>query len=161
MNRVKFRSIVKLLVAIALLAADDPVCLGQTAPLRVYLPNLAEENWSFLKDQTKKVDFWDPLKYISLGAEDRFLTLAGEIRFRPEGFRIRGVGDIPSTRDGYFLQRYLLGADFHLSPRFRVYTEIQSGLINGKLNSPRPTDKDSLDMAARGRRTAINLRVSM
>ena len=146
MNRVKSRSIVKLLVATALLASSDPVYLGQTAPLRIYLPNLAEEDWSFLKDQTKKADFWDPLKYISLGAEDRFLTLGAEIRFRPEGFRVRGVGDIPSTRDGYFLQRYLFGADFHLSRRFRVFTEIQSGLINGKLNSPRPTDKNSLDM---------------
>ena len=146
MHRVKSKSIVKLLVAIALIASSHLVCLGQTAPLRVYLPNLAEENWSFLKDQTKKVDFWDPFKYISLGADDRFLTLAGEIRFRPEGFRIRGVGDIPSTRDGYFLQRYLFGADFHVSRRFRVFTEIQSGLINGKLNSPRPTDKDSLDI---------------
>ena len=145
-NRVKSIFIAKLLVATALLGSSGPVCLGQTAPVRIYLPNLAEEDWSFLKDQTKKVDFWDPLKYISLGAENRFLTLGGEIRFRPEGFRIRGVGDIPSTRDGYFLQRYLLGADFHLSPRFRVFTEIQSGLINGKLNSPRPTDKNSLDL---------------
>jgi hypothetical protein len=33
-----------------------------------------------------------------------------------------------------------------LSRRFRVFTEIQSGLINGKLNSPRPTDKNSLDL---------------
>ena len=105
-------SIAKLLVATALLGSSCPVCLGQTAPVRIYLTNPAEENWSFLKDQSKRADFWDPLKYISLGAEDRFLTLSGEIRFRPEGFRIRGVGDIPSTLDSYFLQRYLLGAIF-------------------------------------------------
>jgi len=132
-------------MAATLLGLIAPISLGQT-PTRIYLPNLAEEDWSFLEDRSRSVDFWDPLKYISLGAEDRFLTLSGEIRFRPEGFRIRGVGDIPSTHDGYFLQRYLFGADFHLNQRFRVYTEIQSGLINGKLSSPRPTDKDSLDL---------------
>ena len=136
----------RLLVLAALFGFAVESSMGQATTARAYLPNLAEEDWSFLKDQSKRVDFWDPLKYISLGAENRFLTLGGEIRFRPEGFRIRGVGDIPSTRDGYFLQRYLFGADFHLSRRFRVFTEIQSGLINGKLNSPRPTDKNSLDL---------------
>jgi hypothetical protein len=33
-----------------------------------------------------------------------------------------------------------------LNRRFRFYTEIQSGLINGRLNSPRPRDKNSLDL---------------
>jgi Alginate export len=145
MNHLNSQPIITLLLAAVLLGSINP-CLAQTPALRIYLPNLADEDWSFLKDESKRVDFWDPLKYISLGAEDRFLTLSGEIRFRPEGFRIRGVGDIPSTRDGYLLQRYLFGADFHLNQRFRFYAEIQSGLINGKLNSPRPTDKDSLDI---------------
>ena len=76
MNRMKSRSIVKLLVSMALLGSMDPICLGQTPTFRIYLPNLAEEDWSFLKDRSKSVDFWDPVKYISLGAEDRFLTLS-------------------------------------------------------------------------------------
>ena len=137
---------VRLLVLAALFGFAVESSMGQATTARAYLPNPAEEDWSFLKDQSKRADFWDPLKYISLGAEDRFVTLSGEIRFRPEGFRIRGVGDIPSTLDSYFLQRYLLGADFHFSERFRVYTELQSGLISGRLNSPRPTDKNSLDV---------------
>ena len=134
-----------MLAVITLLGSVGSISLSQSA-LRVYLTNPAEENWSFLKDQSKRADFWDPLKYIPLGAQDRFLTLSGEIRFRPEGFRIRGVGDIPSTLDSYFLQRYLFGGDFHLNRRLRVYAELQSGLINGKLGSPRPTDKNSLDL---------------
>jgi hypothetical protein len=72
--------------------------------------------------------------------------LSGEIRFRPEGFHIRGVGGAPSTGGNYLLQRYLFGADLHLNRRFRFYSELQSGLINGKLTSPRPTDRDSLDL---------------
>jgi hypothetical protein len=146
LNRLKPCSVVKLVLAAALLVLVPPASLGQSTVVRTYLTNPAEEDWSFLKDPGKRTDFWDPLKFIPLGGEDRFLTLSGEIRFRPEGFRIRGVGEIPSTIDSYFLQRYLFGADLHLNQRFRVYTEIQSGLINGKLNSPRPTDKDSLDL---------------
>lgn len=113
---------------------------------RIYKSNLADEDWSFLKDRSLRNDFWDSLKYIPLGKDGRYLTLSGEIRFRPEGFRIRGRGDQPSTIDNYFLQRYLFGADLHFSERFRLFAEIQSGLINGKLRSPRPTDKDTLDI---------------
>jgi hypothetical protein len=40
----------------------------------------------------------------------------------------------------------LLGADLHLSQRFRFYGELQSGIINGKLGLPRPTDEDYLDL---------------
>ena len=57
---------------------------------RVYRPNLADEDWSFLKDPAKRIDWWDPVKYIPLGEhDDWYMTLSGEIRFRPEGFRIR------------------------------------------------------------------------
>jgi hypothetical protein len=137
---------VRLLAALIFLLSIGPVCSGQAPAVRAYQTNMAEEDWSFLKDKSKESDFWDPLKYISLGGEDRYLTLSGEIRYRPEGFRIHGVGDIPSTYDGYLLQRYLLGTDFHLTKHFRFFGELQSGLINGKLGSPRPTDKDSLDV---------------
>src|SRR5262245_16387512 len=140
------RSTMKLLLTMVGFGLMATVCFGQTVVQRTYLPNIAEEDWSFLKDESKRVDFWDPVKYISLGGEDRFLTLSGEIRLRSEGFRIHPVGDAPSRSDGYLLQRYLFGADFHLSQRFRFFTEIQSGLIHGKLNSPRPTDKNSLDL---------------
>lgn len=117
-----------------------------TPSLRVYQSDMADEDWSFLSDPSKRTDFWDPLKYISLGKEGRYLTLSGEIRYRPEGFRIRGSGGEPSTVDNYLLQRYLVGADLHFSKNFRLFTEIQSGIITGKLNSPRPTDRDPLDL---------------
>jgi hypothetical protein len=137
---------VKLVVAVVVVNLLVSISWGQTPAVRIFLPNPAEEDWSFLKDENQRSDFWDPIKYISLGAEDRFLTLSGEIRFRPEGFRVRSVGEAPSAQDRYFLQRYLFGVDTHLNQRFRFYGELQSGLINGKLNSPRPTDRDSLDL---------------
>jgi hypothetical protein len=44
------------------------------------------------------------------------------------------------------LQRYLGGADIHVSTRLRFFTEVQSGIINGRLRSPRPTDSNTLDL---------------
>jgi hypothetical protein len=106
--------------------------------------NAADEDWTFLKTEPR-TDFWDPVKYIDLGLEDWSLTLSGEIRFRAEGFRVRPTAGQPSAVDNYMLQRYLVGTDFRFGPRARVFGEIQSGLISGKLRSPRPTDRNPVD----------------
>jgi len=113
---------------------------------RRYQPNLADEDWSFLKDTSKRQDWWDPVKYIPFERDGGFMTLAGEIRFRPEGFRIKATDTASSVRDQYLLQRYLFAADFHLGDRVRLYSEIQSGIINGHLGASRPTDQNSLDL---------------
>jgi hypothetical protein len=112
---------------------------------RSFLPDRADEDWSFLKTAAK-TDFWDPVKYVRLGPEDWFLTLSGEVRYRPEGFRIRETALRTATVDNYLLQRYVFGADLHLGVRTRVFAELQSGVINGSLRSPRPTDRNSLDL---------------
>jgi hypothetical protein len=128
-----------------------PILLGaklaaaQPAIARVYLPDRADEDWSFLKD-APKVDVWDPLKYLPLGRDDWFVTLSAEVRYRPEGFRVRGTGGRPNTVDNYLLQRYLVGADVRFGRRARLFTELQSGVINGRLASPRPTDRNTLDL---------------
>ena len=128
----------------SLAAAEDPQ--PQQAPaVRIYLTNRADEDWGFLRDASKR-DFWDSLKYIPLGGENRYLTLSGEMRFRPEVFRIQGNEGAPSISDSYLLQRYLFGADWHLGRSFRVFTEIQSGILTGVVQSPRPTDENSLDL---------------
>src|SRR5262245_37433729 len=81
-NQLSLRTIlVVVLVLVSVSAA------AQDSQMRVYRPNTADEDRTFLKN-SPKTDFWDPVKYIPLG-EDRSLTLSGEFRFRPEGFRIR------------------------------------------------------------------------
>ena len=117
-----------------------------TEPDRAYKPNAADEDWSFLSDGSLRNDFLDPLKYIPLGSKTRYVTLSGEFRFRAEGFNIDEAAGNSSTEDDYILQRYLLGADLHLGPRFRIFAEMQSGLIHGQLRSPRPTDEDPVDL---------------
>ena len=109
---------------------------AQAAPTRVYSLNPANEDWSFLKDPSKRVDFWDPVKYIAFGRDEWFMTLSGEIRYRPEGFRIEGTDKAPTVVDNYLLQRYLFGADVHMGPRARVFVELQSAVVNGKLGGP-------------------------
>jgi hypothetical protein len=111
-----------------------------------FLPNTANEDWSALKDPSRRTDFWDWAKYIPLGGNDRFMTLSAEIRYRPEGFRIKGTDTTPTVRDNYLLQRYLFGADVRFGPRARVFTEFQSGIINGKIGATRPTDQNTLDV---------------
>jgi len=113
---------------------------------RIYLPNLADEEWGFLQDPAFRTDFWDPLKYVPLGKEDWYLSLGGEARLSPQGFFIRKAESAASIRDAYLLQRYLFSVDLRMGKRFRVFGEIQSGLISGKLLSPRPTDKNVLDV---------------
>ena len=116
-----------------------------TAPANPYRPNTADEDWTFLTT-SPKTDWWDPIKYAPLGPEDWSLTLGGELRLRPEAFRIRETAATPGTSDGYLLQRYLFNADVRFGRRVRVFAEAQSGIINGRLQSPRPSDQNPLDL---------------
>jgi len=127
-------------VCVLLMVAALPAA-AQTAPANPYRPNPADEDWTFLKTAAK-TDVWDPAKYIPLGRDDWSLSLSGEIRFRPEGFRVRET----ARRDGYLLQRYLFGSELRMGRRFRVFAELQSGIINGQLRSPRPTDRNTADL---------------
>jgi hypothetical protein len=144
-----------MLVAIAL-AASPGIARGQDAPqqaapqappaARAYRPNIADEDWSFLEDKALRQDVFDPVKYIPLWNGRSYLTFGGEARIRPEGFRLRGATSEANVVDNYVFQRYLFATDWHLGKRFRVYGELQSGLLNGKLASPRPTDKNVADI---------------
>jgi hypothetical protein len=137
--RASFRISMLLTILIATPAA------AQNPEPRRYLPNRADEDWSFL-EHTPPADLWDPVKYIPLRGADSFMTLSGEVRYRGEGFRIRDTSTRPGAIDNYLLQRYLFGADVHVGRRARFFGELQSGIINGSLRSPRPTDRNSLDV---------------
>jgi hypothetical protein len=118
----------------------------QGPPARAYQANIADEDWSFLADPAQRKDLFDPIKYISFREGRSYLTLGGEARIRPEGLRLRGAPGTPNYVDNYAFQRYLFAADLHLGKRARIYGELQSGLINGKFESPRPTDKNVADI---------------
>ena len=130
-------------IAVFLLLVGTPA--ASQSPPRGYLPDPSDEDWSFLKDGPK-TDFWDRLKYIPLGRDNWFVTLSGEGRLRPEAFRVRETADRAATIDQYVLQRYLFGADVHTGARTRVFAELQTGIVHGRLRSPRPTDTNSVDL---------------
>jgi hypothetical protein len=106
-----------------------------------------EEDYRFLRDPAQRTDLWDPLKYLALrDAEAWYVSLGGEARLRYEYFNHSLWGQGPQDHDGYVLQRYMLHADVHLGPRVRIFTQLKSGLEEGRTGGPRPTDKDELDV---------------
>jgi hypothetical protein len=101
-----------------------------------------DEDYSYLRDPTKRVDALDSIKYIPLcGRDNWYLTLGGEIRERYESVRNELFGFVPANPEGFnraLLQRYHLLADLHLGDNFRVFTQIESDLESGRVAGPRP-----------------------
>jgi hypothetical protein len=149
-------SVLSLLLVVALLL---PAAFGQannsyqtTAgefKRPVYVPlDRSEEDWSFLKDPELRTDPWDPLKYVALrSAPGWYLTLAGEERSFYELYRNYNWGAGPQDGNGYYLNRFLGSADFHLGSSTRFFFELKSGLEFGRTGGPRPVqDEDKLDI---------------
>jgi hypothetical protein len=111
-----------------------------------YRPFRYDEDWGSLADASKRSDWLDSLKYLGLGRPGWFITLGGEVRERYELLDQPGFGTGPADPTGYLLQRYLLSSDFHLGPHFRCFTELQSGLEEGRTGGPRATDLNRLDV---------------
>ncbi len=108
------------------------------------------ENWSWLREPPTSSDAFDPAKYVRLvdGRDDIYLTLGGEIRQWVEGYRNELWGSTGFETNVYWLQRYMLHADLHVTPRLRLFIQLKSGLEVGRRGGPRPPDKDSLDFNA-------------
>jgi hypothetical protein len=146
-------------LSLLLVAALLPVAFGQgsnsyqrtAGEFRrpVYLPlDRSEEDWSFLKDPELRTDPWDRLKYIALrNAPGWYLTLAGEERSFYEHYRNYNWGAGPQDGNGYYLNRFLGSADFHLGSSTRFFFELESSLEFGRAGGPRPVqDEDKLDI---------------
>ena len=115
-----------------------------------------EEDYSYLRDPARSSDFFDPLKFIPLGAEGEvYLTLNGEARFRYDNtdhrnFAIataatpaRTAGGRPTltpatevSTNQLYKQRYALGADLHLGPNVRFYADLYHGQQTGHRVGP-------------------------
>jgi hypothetical protein len=139
-----------LMIVISALAA--PRLLGQETPVSPSRPLYPlpryDEDWRELADPSTRNDLWDSLKFISLSENETvFLSFGGEVRETYERFHNTNFGLSPQDPDGYFLQRYLLHADFHGGERFRFFGELSSSLEYGRTGGPRPViDEDKLDV---------------
>lgn len=106
-----------------------------------------DEDFGYLRDQSKRVDTLDRLKFIPLNrSKNWYLTLGGEIRQRYETYRNNGFGAGVQDSNGYLLERYMFHADFRFGRRLRIFTQIKSGLVENRSGGARPTDLDKLDV---------------
>ena len=106
-----------------------------------------DEDWSFLRDETRRADLLDPLKYLPFDAAgDWYLTLGGEARLKYERYYEPALNQSPADRSGFLLQRYLLSADLHATESVRLFAQLQSSLENFREGGARPTDRDDLDL---------------
>jgi Alginate export len=105
-----------------------------------------DEDWSVLRDPQRRTDPFDCLKYIPLNDHGWYVSVGGEARWRYEYFSEFAFGAGPQDHNGYWLQRYLLHADWRLGKRVRIFTQLQSGIENGRNGGPRLTDDDRLEI---------------
>jgi hypothetical protein len=106
-----------------------------------------DEDWSRLKDSTLRTDWLDPLKYLPLTESgETYLSIGGEARLKYERYDTAVFNQKPADDDGFLLQRYLLHGDLHVTPSFRVFSQLQSSLEDFRNGGPRPTDRDRLDL---------------
>ncbi len=138
------------LIALVFIVASHTALVAQTVPAPnprpAYIDLRWDENWSYLRDHSKRADYADPLKYIGLGHSDWYMSIGGESRTRYEFFRNATFGSAPKTPDGFVIQRFLLHTDLHFGPHARVFVQAQSGLEGGRVGGPRATDRDELEL---------------
>jgi hypothetical protein len=111
-------------------------------------PFPAEQNWSFLADPSKRTDFFDRIKYISLGDNPQmYLSLGFEYRIEYENYHNWMFGAPPQDNNGYVFNRVMPHFDFHVGNDFRLFTEFEFGYEDGRIGGPRPQiDEDRGDV---------------
>lgn len=105
------------------------------------------EDWSYLKDQPPSNDPLDRLKYIPLNPDrDWYLTLGGQARWRMDYFNNSEFGAGDQSEGGFHLFRLLADADLHFGQNFRLFLQLNSGLVVDRYGGPRPGDADDFDI---------------
>jgi hypothetical protein len=106
-----------------------------------------DEDWSFLRDRTKRSDLFDPIKWIPLRKnESWFLTLGGELRERVQDVRNPAFGLPSRVHNTDFFHRTFLFGDIHLGSRFRSFIEFVNGESRGTTKKPSTFEQDPLDV---------------
>ncbi len=104
------------------------------------------EDWTFLRDPTQRAEWLDSVKFVPLESTNVYLSFGGEARLKYELYSEPVFNQQPADDNGFLLQRYLLHADFHATPYFRFFGQLQSSLEDFRNGGPRPTDRDELDL---------------
>lgn len=101
-----------------------------------------DENWSaWCRDNVDS----DEYAYKCLRpTKDSLLSVGGEGRWRYAVTNGANWQDETDGSDGAFLQRYVVFADWRLSPSFRIYSQLYSALSAGFEQGPSPLDENRL-----------------
>lgn len=133
-------------ISLSLCASAALMTAARSEERPAYKSARSEEDWTFLRDPSKRTDPFDVVKWIPLNEDGSwYMSLGGELRSRYEYSRnpIFGLGS--PERNDYLLQRTHLFSDIHFGPYFRTFAELASGLVTGEAGEPSPTQKDELD----------------
>jgi len=111
-----------------------------------YLTLRYDEDWSFLHDSSRRADWLDVVKFVPVEGTNVYISLGGETRLKYERYDEPVFNQQPADDNGFLLRRYLLHADLHATPYFRVFGQLQSSLEDHRNGGSRPTDRDELDL---------------
>jgi hypothetical protein len=122
------------------------VSRSQLCPTPTYKYLRADEDYSYLRDRACRTDPFDGIKYIPLRSDPEwFVSLGGEVRENVEYFSNPRWGQQPQG-SAYALQRFMFHSDVHLGERWRIFTQLKSGLENNREGGARVIDEDKLDI---------------
>ncbi|WP_347988410.1 alginate export family protein [Methylomonas sp. AM2-LC] len=95
------------------------------------------ERYTYLADPSKRTDFFDAYKYISLDKDnpESYLSFGGELRERFEYYNNQAFGVKGAKNTNYDLQRILLHTDLHVNERLRIFAQGISSLQFGGVSS--------------------------
>jgi hypothetical protein len=131
----------RLFISVFFLLINLPV-FSQLKPFR---PLRYDEDYAYLAKDSSK-DWYREMKYAPVSKHGHsFISVGGEVRFQYFYLKNEDWGDAPPDKDGYVLTRYLAHADLHAGKHFRLFTQLQSSLINGKSNSS-PVEQNELEL---------------
>src|SRR5207247_3112624 len=102
------------------------------------------EDCTFLHDASQRTDLLDPVKFVPLDGKNVYLSFGGEARLKYELYSEPVFNQQPADDNGFLLQRYLVHADLHATPYFRVFGQLQSSLEHFRTAGPPPVDRAAL-----------------
>jgi hypothetical protein len=133
MVRRAFDVLLIVLCSTSLYAQAGPTANEPTRP--EYDDRRFDEDWSVLRGaDLSGSNVWDRVKFIPVtDGEQVWLTIAGQVRERPESVRQFQFGaSQPAQSDDYLLSRIRLSADLHASRYFRVFAEAKSSFATNR-----------------------------
>jgi hypothetical protein len=105
-----------------------------------------DDDFTYLSDPSKRISWYDEIKYIPLGAEaSHYLSIGGDLRERVESYSdgYFGLADAPHTT--YLLSRALLDADLHWEDA-RAFVQLGNAVEWNRQPAALPTDDNRGDV---------------